>query len=161
MSYRLDTHVKPLIWVEALVENFTKSRIEYVVKARTQFKQKSIANNVEIIVPVPIDVDSPVFKSNVGTVKYVPDKNCMVWCIKQFPGRKEFLMRAQFGFPSIQDEQREKYTQIPIQIKFEIPYFTVSGIQVRYLKIVEKSGYQALPWVRYITQNGDYQIRMN
>lgn len=32
--------------------------------------------------------------------------------------------------------------------------------QVRYLKIIEKSGYQALPWVRYITQNGDYQLRM-
>jgi hypothetical protein len=43
----------------------------------------------------------------------------------------------------------------PISVKFEIPYFTVSGIQVRYLKIVEKSGYQALPWVRYITQHGD------
>lgn len=26
--------------------------------------------------------------------------------------------------------------------------------QVRYLKIIEKSGYQALPWVRYITQSG-------
>ena len=37
-------------------------------------------------------------------------------------------------------------------MKFEIPYFTTSGIQVRYLKIVEKSGYQGLPWVRYITQ---------
>ena len=84
----------------------------------------------------------------------------------------------------------------PINVKFEIPYFTTSGIQVRpttqmlllistmipsslrishvlprhslllvplprsthaqvrYLKIIEKSGYQALPWVRYITQNG-------
>lgn len=49
-------------------------------------------------------------------------------------------------------EETEK--KPPINIKFEIPYFTVSGIQVRYLKIVEKSGYQALPWVRYITQNG-------
>ena len=104
MTYRMDTHVKPLIWVEAVVENFTKSKIEFVVKARTQFKQKSIANNVEIIVPVPIDVDSPSFKSNVGNVKYVPDKSCMIWQIKQFPGRKEFLMRASFGFPSIQDE---------------------------------------------------------
>jgi len=46
-------------------------------------------------------------------------------------------------------------TRPPLTVKFEIPYFTVSGIQVRYLKIVEKSGYQALPWVRYITQNGD------
>ena len=82
MTYRLDTHVKPLIWVEAVVENYSKSKIEYVVKARTQFKHKSIANNVEIIVPVPSDVDSPAFKSNVGTVKYVPDKNCIVWVIK-------------------------------------------------------------------------------
>lgn len=49
----------------------------------------------------------------------------------------------------------EAPTRPPLTVKFEIPYFTVSGIQVRYLKIVEKSGYQALPWVRYITQNGD------
>ena len=82
MSYRVDTHVKPLIKCTATVENFTKSKIEYVVKASTQFKQKSIANNVEIIVPVPIDVDSPVFKADVGTVKYVPDKSCMIWIIK-------------------------------------------------------------------------------
>ena len=52
-------------------------------------------------------------------------------------------------------EQESMDKRAPITVKFEIPYFTVSGIQVRYLKIVEKSGYQALPWVRYITQNGD------
>jgi AP-1 complex subunit mu len=51
--------------------------------------------------------------------------------------------------------EQEGERRPPITVKFEIPYFTVSGIQVRYLKIVEKSGYQALPWVRYITQNGD------
>ena len=59
--------------MECIVENFTRSKIEYVVKAKTQFKSMSIANNVEIIVSVPPDVDSPVFRSNVGTVKYVPD----------------------------------------------------------------------------------------
>lgn len=42
----------------------------------------------------------------------------------------------------------------PIQVSFEVPYYTASGLQVRYLKIVEKSGYPALPWVRYLTQNG-------
>jgi AP-1 complex subunit mu len=56
--------------------------------------------------------------------------------------------------------EQETQQRAPITVKFEIPYFTVSGIQVRYLKIVEKSGYQALPWVRYITQNGDdYSLR--
>lgn len=63
-------------------------------------------------------------------------------------------MRAHFGLPSISAEEPEHW-RAPIEVQFEIPYFTVSGIQVRYLKIIEKSGYQALPWVRYITQNGD------
>ena len=31
--------------------------------------------------------------------------------------------------------------------------------QVRYLKVIEKSGYQALPWVRYITTGGEYEAR--
>jgi AP-1 complex subunit mu len=82
--------------------------------------------------------------------------------IKQFPGQKEFLLRAHFGLPSIGAADSGPPTNAmkkPITVKFEIPYFTVSGVQVRYLKIMEKSGYQALPWVRYITQNGDYHIR--
>jgi len=57
-------------------------------------------------------------------------------------------------------DETEKHLKRPISVSFEIPYFTVSGIQVRYLKITEKSGYEAVPWVRYITQNGDYNIRI-
>jgi AP-1 complex subunit mu len=122
-----------------------------------QFKQKSTANNVQIFIPVPRDADSPKFKAAVGSTKYVPEKDCILWTIKQFPGGKDYVMKAQFGLPSIMSEDPD--TKPPITVKFEIPYFTVSGIQVRYLKIIEKSGYQALPWVRYITQSGDYQIR--
>ncbi|KAJ1393136.1 Mu homology domain-containing protein, partial [Ochromonadaceae sp. CCMP2298] len=73
---------------------------------------------------------------------------------------KEYLMRAHFGLPSVSGEDSEKW-KAPIEVRFEIPYFTVSGLQVRYLKIIEKSGYQALPWVRYITMNGNYQLRMS
>lgn len=38
-------------------------------------------------------------------------------------------MRAHFGLPSVIGEDSEG--KPPIQVKFEIPYFTVSGIQVR------------------------------
>ncbi|XP_076035225.1 adaptor protein complex 1, mu subunit isoform X1 [Oratosquilla oratoria] len=157
MSYRLNTHVKPLIWIESVIERHAHSRVEYMVKAKSQFKRRSTANNVDIVIPVPNDADSPKFKTSVGSVKYTPEKNCVVWTIKSFPGGKEYLMRAHFGLPSVEGEETEG--KPPIQVRFEIPYFTTSGIQVRYLKIIEKSGYQALPWVRYITQNGDYQLR--
>mmetsp|Transcript_5406 Transcript_5406/g.5561 ORF Transcript_5406/g.5561 Transcript_5406/m.5561 type:complete len:427 (+) Transcript_5406:134-1414(+) len=161
MTYRLNTHVKPLIWVEAVVEPHSHSRIEYMIKAKSQFKSRSIANNVEIIIPVPPDVDSPSFKASIGTVTYFPDRDAIIWSIKQFTGSKEYLMRAHFGLPSISGEDGgSEHWRAPIEVKFEIPYFTVSGLQVRYLKIIEKSGYQALPWVRYITMNGSYQLRM-
>ncbi|EEP78980.1 AP-1 complex subunit mu-1 [Uncinocarpus reesii 1704] len=177
MSYRLNTQVKPLIWVECLVESHSGSRIEYMLKAKAQFKRRSTANNVEILVPVPEDADSPRFRTNIGTVHYAPEKSAIIWKIKQFGGGKEFLMRAELGLPSVKgdDEHGGGMTggfggsmggagqtakgKRPINVKFEIPYFTTSGIQVRYLKIIEpKLQYPSLPWVRYITQSGDIAI---
>lgn len=152
MSYRMNAQVKPLIWCETAIESYTGSRIEYLVKAKAQFKRRSTANNVEITVPVPADADSPKFKTTNGSVSYAPEKSAFVWTIKQFQGGRDFMLRAQFGLPSVKTEEVDK--KRPISVKFEIPYFTTSGIQVRYLKVVEKSGYQAMPWVRYITQNG-------
>ena len=43
-------------------------------------------------------------------------------------------MRAHFGLPSVTAEDTEG--KPPIQVKFEIPYFTTSGIQVRKLKAI-------------------------
>lgn len=162
MSYRLNTSVKPLIWVDCKVVNFSSSRIEIVAKARAQFKKRSTANNVEIKIPVPDDADSPKFKTTAGSVKWHPEDSCIIWKIKQFGGTREFSMRTELGLPSVKDT--ENYTKLkrPISVNFTIPYFTTSGIQVRYLKIIEpKLQYQSYPWVRYITKSGpDYTIRL-
>jgi AP-1 complex subunit mu len=56
-----------------------------MIKAKSQFKRRSTANNVEIIIPVPSDADTGRFKATCGAVKYVPEKNSMVWSIKSFP----------------------------------------------------------------------------
>jgi AP-1 complex subunit mu len=160
MSYRLDMNVKPLFSVECQVESKSATRIQFRVRAKSNYKAKNSANNVDINIPVPSDVQSPSFKCGTGTVTYTPDTNSMLWSIKQYPGQRDITMEATYALPSIVSPERNNYTKIPISVNFEIPYFTVSGINVRYLKIVEKSGYSALPWVRYITQNGDYTIRM-
>ncbi|KAE8968851.1 AP-1 complex subunit mu-1 [Phytophthora fragariae] len=117
MTYRLATHVKPLIWVEAVVEPHSRSRIEYMVKAKSQFKSRSIANTVEIVIPVPPDVDSPSFKCSIGSVTYVPDRDAIVWSIKQFNGSREYLMRAHFGLPSVDNHEATDDWKAPIQVK--------------------------------------------
>jgi len=160
LSYRLTTNIKPLFWVEAIVESHAHSRIEYLVKIRSQFKVRSVANDVQILIPVPQNADSPKFRQNIGSCVYAPDKDAILWTIKQFTGGREYLMRAHFGLPSVTDDDEENKPRPPITLSFEIPYFTVSGIQVRYLKILERTErYTALPWVRYITRAGDYQVR--
>jgi AP-1 complex subunit mu len=124
------------------------------LQARAQFKRRSTANNVQISIPVPEDADTPRFRTNIGTVHYAPETSSIVWKIKQFGGGKEFLMRAELGLPSVRGDDEKGGGMMggfggsmggvgagkakrPINVKFEIPYFTTSGIQVRYLKIIE------------------------
>jgi hypothetical protein len=44
---------------------------------------------------------------------------------------QDYMLRAQFGLPSIAAEESTPEKHPPIRVKFEIPYFTVSGIQVK------------------------------
>jgi AP-1 complex subunit mu len=46
VTYRLDLQVKPLFMVEVVVEKKSSTRMEYYVKAKANFKARSVANNV-------------------------------------------------------------------------------------------------------------------
>lgn len=171
MSYRIANFTaKPLFQVSCDIEVRSRSRVIVGVKASSHFKKRSVANNVEISVPVPLDADTPRFKAQSGTVVYAPEHNAIVWKLKNFPGGKEFSMKAELQLSSIEQEdgpekpagKNPTSLNSPVTVKFEIPYLAVSGMQVRYLKVTEpKLKYQSLPWVRYLTQNGDeYSIRL-
>lgn len=163
MLYRLlaaQFLMKPLILVSCKTKVHKHSRVEILCLARAQIKKKSTANNVEIIIPIPEDADTPKCTPEHGLVKWIPEKLCLVWKIKSFVGGKQYHMRAELGLPAVNDPE-EIVPKKPIRVSFNIPYFTTSGIQVRYLRINEpKLQYQSYPWVRYITQSGDdYTIR--
>lgn len=162
MNYRLTASIKPLILCDVKVQTYSNSRIEIFCIAKAQIKKKSVATNVEILIPVPNDADTPTFKYSHGSIKWVPEKSAILWKIRSFPGGKEYSMKAELLLPSISNINDTKVKK-PVQVKFQIPYFTTSGIQVRYLKINEPTlQYKSYPWVRYITQSGDdYTIRIN
>lgn len=96
----------------------------------------------------------------IGNVNYLPDQDCIMWIINDLRGQTEIHLKLQFNVPTIRGNDVDKHLKKPIAVKFDIPSFTVSGIQVRYLKIQEKSGYQAFPYVKYVTRNGEFHIRM-
>jgi AP-1 complex subunit mu len=92
----------------------------------------STASNVEIELPVPSDASTPSVRTSMGTAVYAPEKEALLWKIKSFPGGKEYMLKAKFGLPSIEAEETVVEKRPPIRVKFEIPYFTVSGIQVKF-----------------------------
>lgn len=49
----MDIRVKPLFSVDVIVETPSNTKISFVVKVKSNYKEKSIANNVDILVPVP------------------------------------------------------------------------------------------------------------
>jgi AP-1 complex subunit mu len=167
LSYRVTasesaSDLKPLFWIDCKIVKFTQSTLEYLVTAKSQFKRRTAANNVTILVPVPKDADTPRLKASIGSAHYAPELDSISWNIGFFPGGKEFSIKIKVGLPSVTTTNQVESSTLsrPISLSFEIPYYTMSGIQVRYLKIIEKSGYPALPWVRYITNQGVYEFRM-
>lgn len=162
MSYRiLSPPLKPLFLVDYKIQNHSNTRLEIYVKLVTNFKKKLTASKLEVTIPCPEDIDSPKFHYDKGSAKYRPEKNAIVWKFKSIPGGKEYAMVAELQLPTVQRED-ETFKKQPLQVSFQIPYFTTSGLQVRYLKIQEpKLQYQSYPWVRYLTQSGDnYVVRV-
>lgn len=78
-------------------------------------------------------INNGVQQSDVKKATCIIASFLLFFCFKKktFPfgqGGKEYLMRAHFGLPSVEAEDKEG--KPPISVKFEIPYFTTSGIQV-------------------------------
>eukprot|EP01053_Blabericola_migrator_P000684 Blabericola_migrator_1__683@NODE_116_length_13817_cov_119_091491_g104_i0_p4_GENE_NODE_116_length_13817_cov_119_091491_g104_i0NODE_116_length_13817_cov_119_091491_g104_i0_p4_ORF_typecomplete_len435_score53_98Adap_comp_sub/PF00928_21/5_7e93Clat_adaptor_s/PF01217_20/7_4e21_NODE_116_length_13817_cov_119_091491_g104_i09052209 len=170
MSYRLTNfsvseETRLPFWIDCTLSpnsyDPNSTRVEYLLKIKSTFKPRSIASTVEVKIPAPRDASTPTFKSSSGSVKYHPDKQAFVWTLKQFQGQREQLLTASLSRTAQKSQDVDAFHKRPIELSFEIPYFTLSGITVKYLRIHEVSGYQALPWVRYITQNGSYQVRIS
>lgn len=170
LQYRLNCSsksLKPLILCETQYHLHDGSRLQIIVRLKSNYKKQSIANNVIVYVPVTNEYDTPSFKHNHGKVKIIADeadssKNYLVWKLKNLSGGKDYGLVAELQLPStnaLQKKKNEYYSKLPTRIEFQIPYYTTSGIQVKYLKVNEPQlGYKTYPWVRYITESGDNYV---
>ena len=154
----------PLIVVTINLIHVSATKKKAVVVAKSNLKETITAQDVKIKIPLPsdamdVDFDKGVYQNNDGKVSFSEGDQCFYWEFKEFEGQTEKELLFGYWVPTVRDKQGQAYKGKPIEVNFEIIYYTVSGIQVRYLKIVDESGYDATPWVRYITSNGEYFIR--
>eukprot|EP00479_Gromia_sphaerica_P004218 TRINITY_DN14980_c0_g1_i1.p1 TRINITY_DN14980_c0_g1~~TRINITY_DN14980_c0_g1_i1.p1 ORF type:complete len:131 (-),score=16.12 TRINITY_DN14980_c0_g1_i1:46-438(-) len=93
-----------------------------------------------------------------GSFKHDAKSNTIIWTIPNFfgkmthslQGESELLLRA---------GDRGPWVKQPIFVKFTLPKYTVSGLRIRFVKVLEKSGYHTESTVNYTTKCEEYEVR--
>ncbi|KAJ9537059.1 hypothetical protein OSB04_029792 [Centaurea solstitialis] len=158
MKYRITEGVTLPFRVLPTIKELGRTRMEVNVKVKSVFGAKMFALGVVIKIPVPKQTAKTNFQVTSGRAKYNASIDCLVWKIRKFPGQTEPTLSAEVELISTIAEKKS-WTRPPIQMEFQVPMFTASGLRVRFLKVWEKSGYNTVEWVRYITKAGSYEIR--
>ncbi|GAA0153711.1 membrane traffic protein [Lithospermum erythrorhizon] len=158
MKYRITEGVNLPFRVLPTIKEVGRTRMEVNVMVKSVFGAKMFALGVVIKIPVPKQTAKTNFQVTSGRAKYNPAFDCLVWKIRKFPGQTEPTLSAEVELISTMTEKKS-WNRPPIEMEFQVPMFTASGLRFRFLKVWEKSGYNTVEWVRYITKAGSYEIR--
>ncbi|KAK8481560.1 hypothetical protein V6N11_080131 [Hibiscus sabdariffa] len=180
MKYRITEGVNLPFRVLPTIKELGRTRMEVNVKVKSVFGAKMFALGVVVKIPVPKQTAKTSSRVTSGRAKYSAAIDCLVWKIRKFPGQTEPTLSAEVELISTTAEKKPS-TKPPIQMEFQVPMFTASGLRVRFLKVSniltyskcvcelsvlkshivlkvwEKSGYSTVEWVRYITKAGSYE----
>jgi len=160
MRYRItDGIVPPFRLLSPIVRELSKTKLEVKVTIKSVFHSRLFGKNVVVKIPCPSNTAKCKIHVAQGKAKYKAEKGAIVWTVKRFPGDTELTLSAEVDLIS-QTAENKKWSRPPIGLNFQVPMFTASGLHVRFLKVFEKSNYQAIKWVRYITQAGVYESRI-
>ncbi|KAK9727998.1 clathrin associated protein complex medium subunit [Basidiobolus ranarum] len=157
MRYRTTENVNIPFKVYPVVNEMGKTRVEYKIQVKANFSPKLYANNVVLKIPTPLNTAGTNIRVSSGKAKYVPDENCIIWKVQKFQGQAEYGFSCEVTLTSMTIVKA--WSRPPISMDFQVLMFTSSGLLVRFLKVFEKSNYQSVKWVRYMTKAGSYQIR--
>lgn len=157
MSYRVTENVNHPFRVKPIIHEIGRTRIEVDLKVKSMFPFKLFAQNVTIMIPVPKNTALVRVTSSAGKAKYKAEKSVIEWKLRKFPGETEYGLSGEVELMASTSEK--SWSRPPISMDFQVPMFTASGLYVRFLKVSEKSHYQTVKWVRYITKAGTYHFR--
>jgi len=157
MRYRVTAPSQPFRLLPNIVEQ-GKTKLLANLKVSADFPEELRATNVVIKIPMPPTAAMAKITVDRGRARYEPGERALVWRISAFPGKTECSLDASVDL--LPDTKEKAWVRPPINMDFQIPMHSASGVQVRFLKVYEKSSYQTSRWVKYQTKAGEYQMRL-
>mmetsp|Transcript_14673 Transcript_14673/g.19152 ORF Transcript_14673/g.19152 Transcript_14673/m.19152 type:complete len:429 (+) Transcript_14673:239-1525(+) len=158
MRYRVTDNINLPFRVLPAIQEHGTTKVSINLKVIANFSDKLFSTSVIIRIPVPRNTSKAKIKVSLGRAKYEPEQQSIVWRIRRFPGKAECHLSSEVDLmPTV---RKKVWSRPPINLEFQVPMFTASGVHVRFLRVFDKSGYHPNRWVRYITRAGGYQIRI-
>lgn len=160
MKYRTTENINLPFKILPIVKEIGRSRVEASITVKSNFNSKMFGTGVIIRIPTPKNTAVCHIICTMGRARYIPEQEGIIWKIRKFPGDTEYTLRAEVELIASVSVEKKAWSRPPITMEFQVPMFTASGFHVRFLKVVEKSNYNTIKWVRYLTKAGNYQVRI-
>jgi AP-2 complex subunit mu-1 len=144
-----------------MIHDLPGNKLEIRVHVKSAYNARMTATPLMVAVPLPDNAADVKITTEMGRAKFVAEKNAVMWKVDRFPGETQAelgLAVACVGATSKASPATKLVN--PISAEFIIPMLSASGLEVRYLTVVEKSGYKPGKWLRYQTQSGKFEVRM-
>eukprot|EP01134_Creolimax_fragrantissima_P003447 CFRG3447T1 len=162
MKYRLTSKISPPYKVIPIVRDLGRTRIEAKIVVKALYNRMLVGNNVEVRFPCPSNTARVKLSCNKGKARFKASEQAVVWKIKKFEGDREATLSAEIELVPTTDREKRVTNKAPISMQFQVPMFTPSGLQVRFLKVIEaKQNYEAVKWVRYVAKAGQFETRVS
>uniref|UniRef100_A0A7N9AWB8 AP-4 complex subunit mu-1 n=1 Tax=Mastacembelus armatus TaxID=205130 RepID=A0A7N9AWB8_9TELE len=87
-----------------------------------------------------------------------PQSRAVVWQIPRFPGGTQLSALFKLEVPGLSSASMLEVG--PVCLSFELPKFTATGLQIRFLRLSPVQPGPSQRWVRYMTHSDSYIIRI-
>lgn len=131
-------------------------RADLHLRISSNYSTESTTSYVKLKVQLPSSINTHTIKSSQGKAKFDSSEHAIIWTLAKFFGHQSHELSLTFNIPSDSANQFKPR----ITLDFSLETHSASGLQVKFLKVVEKSNYRTVKWVKYCTQAGAYELRM-
>jgi hypothetical protein len=140
MNYRKTGGIAIPFTVTPLVSDLPGNRKEIRVDMRSNYAATLSAKPVIIMIPCPDNTADVDVTATSGKANYFRELGAVAWKIAAFPGRAQAEVVVVVTCVKGMTNAPMRLTA-PIAVEFSIPMLAASDMDMKYLTIVEKSGY--------------------
>uniref|UniRef100_A0A4W5NIX6 AP-4 complex subunit mu-1 n=1 Tax=Hucho hucho TaxID=62062 RepID=A0A4W5NIX6_9TELE len=162
MQYQLcdDLPTAPPFRLFPSIERDSGGRLLMYLKLRCDLPPKSAAINVSITVPVPKGSLrlSQELSSPDQSAELQPKNKVVHWEIPRFPGGAQLSALFKLEVSGLSSASLQEVG--PVSLSFELPKYTCTGLQIRFLRLSPIQPGPSQRWVRYVTHSDSYTIRI-